>query len=147
MWPTPTSREGTGPGHPDSKKGSPNLRTVAQMWPTPCAQDGKNSTLPPSQQERDTIPGALMRQMWPTPVGPNGGRAPKGGMSRTGMTPDGKKRQVDLQHAVRMSQPGQEATGNSPTPSASGTRQPGQKLSVEFVTWLMGFPIRWTELQ
>lgn len=39
---------------------------------------------------------------WPTPTVPNGGRSPKGGMSPTGMTPDGKKRQVDLQHAVRM---------------------------------------------
>lgn len=31
-----------------------------------------------------------------------GGRSPKGGVSPTGMTPDGKKRQVDLQHAARM---------------------------------------------
>src|SRR4051812_13881377 len=41
------------------------------------------------------------RSEWPTPTVPNGGRAPKGGMSMTGMTPDGKKRQVDLQTAVR----------------------------------------------
>jgi hypothetical protein len=40
--------------------------------------------------------------LWPTPVVPNGGRSPRGGMSPSGMTPDGKKRQVDLQHAVRM---------------------------------------------
>src|SRR3990167_10216758 len=41
--------------------------------------------------------------LWPTPNVPNGGRRPKGGkMSRTGMTPDGKKRQVELENAVRM---------------------------------------------
>lgn len=39
--------------------------------------------------------------LWPTPTVPNGGRQPKGGMSMTGMTPDGIKRQVDLQYAVR----------------------------------------------
>ena len=38
---------------------------------------------------------------WPTPTVPNGGRKPKGGMSLTGMTPDGKKRQVDLNYAVK----------------------------------------------
>lgn len=29
--------------------------------PTPCSQDAKNSTLPPSQAERDSIPGYLIR--------------------------------------------------------------------------------------
>jgi hypothetical protein len=41
-------------------------------------------------------------RMWPTPNVPNGGRQPKNGMSQTGMTPDGKKRQVGLENAVRM---------------------------------------------
>lgn len=128
MWPTPTSREGTGPGHPDSKKGSPNLRTVAQMWPTPCAQDGKNSTLPPSQQERDTIPGALMRQMWPTPKASEAQHSGR-------RTNSGHQEHL----AVAAFQHGQEATGNSPTPSR-------QVLSVEFVTWLMGLPCGWLNL-
>lgn len=39
--------------------------------------------------------------LWPTPTVPNGGRQPRGGMSRTGMTLDGKKRQVDLFFAVK----------------------------------------------
>lgn len=34
---------------------------LQKMWPTPAAQDAKNATLPPSQQDRDTVPGALMR--------------------------------------------------------------------------------------
>ncbi len=47
--------------------------------------------------------------LWPTPCVPNGGRIPKGGsMSLSGQTPDGKKRQVDLNYAVR----------NWPTPAA-----------------------------
>jgi hypothetical protein len=31
------------------------------MWPTPTAQDAKNSTLPPSQKDRDSIPGELLK--------------------------------------------------------------------------------------
>ena len=42
-------------------------------------------------------------RMWPTPNVPNGDRKPKGGrMSITGMTPEGKKRQVGLENAVEM---------------------------------------------
>jgi len=37
---------------------------------------------------------------WSTPNVPNGGRKLKGGMSETGMTPDGKKRQVGLQNQL-----------------------------------------------
>lgn len=35
------------------------------MWPTPAAQDAKNSALPPSQMNRDSVPGALMRLAGP----------------------------------------------------------------------------------
>lgn len=43
------------------------------------------------------------QRMWPTPNVPNGGRKPKGGtMTATGMTPEGKKRQVGLENAVTM---------------------------------------------
>jgi hypothetical protein len=59
------------------------------MWPTPAAQDGKNSTLPPSQRDRDSVPGAMIR---------------------------------------------------------SGEAQGGQ-LNPQFVEWLMGFPIGWTDLK
>lgn len=40
---------------------------------------------------------------WAAPVVPNGGRRPEvGAMSMTGQTPDGKKRQVDLDYQARM---------------------------------------------
>lgn len=38
------------------------LQDQVKMWPTPAAQDAKNATLPRSQTERDTVPGALIRQ-------------------------------------------------------------------------------------
>ncbi len=72
---------------------------------------------------------ATERGLWPTPTVPNGGRSPKGGMSLTGMTPDGKKRQVDLAHSVRMRD------------GISG------QLNPQWVEWLMGFPLGWTDLE
>ena len=57
---------------------------------------------------------------WPTPNVPNGGRKPKGGsMSVTGMTPDGKKRQVGLENRVEME------AANWPTPRSEDSEQTG----------------------
>jgi hypothetical protein len=40
----------------------PNLETVVgRMLPTPTVNDSKNGTLPPSQQDRDSPPGHLLR--------------------------------------------------------------------------------------
>ena len=36
------------------------------MLPTPAAQDGKNCTLPPSQSDRDTLPGWVVKNCQPT---------------------------------------------------------------------------------
>lgn len=59
MWPTPTAS--TGGPEPEGKTGR-KLATIVKLYPTPVAQDGKNSTLPPSQRNRDTIPGEMLRQ-------------------------------------------------------------------------------------
>ncbi len=56
---TPNARDWKGEsGHPCQKD---LTRDVKKLLPTPAAQDSKNSTLPPSQQDRDTIPGYLLR--------------------------------------------------------------------------------------
>lgn len=82
--------------------------------------------------------------LWPTPDLPNGGRSYKpGAISRTGMTPEGKKRQVGLQNAVRMwptpRTEGFDASGHRgnpdslhaavkllPTPHANASTGPGE---------------------
>lgn len=106
-------------------------------------------------------------RMWPTPTVPNGGRAPKGGMSPTGMTPDGKKRQADLQHSVRMVASGKWTTptamNNTGGPSMSKWGGAGARaklrregvseaeingaLNPTWVEWLMGYPLGWTALE
>jgi hypothetical protein len=61
MWPTPRANDAEKRGNTadDPRNGLP---AAVKLWPTPAAQDGKNSTLPASQIDRDTIPGALLRE-------------------------------------------------------------------------------------
>lgn len=63
---------------------------------------------------------------WPTPVVPNGGRRPKGGtMSPTGRTPDGKKRQVDVEFIARLAIWPTPDTGHSLTGHGRRGGRPG----------------------
>lgn len=56
LWPTPKAQNANGAAIHGN--GGQDLQTAVQHWPTLAAQDGKNSTLPPSQESRDTLPGA-----------------------------------------------------------------------------------------
>lgn len=56
----PTQVAGDAQGSHGGNMGS-SLRTFTHMFPTPAAQDAKNSTLPPSQADRDTLPGQMIR--------------------------------------------------------------------------------------
>lgn len=89
-FPTPQSRAfRTGEGQRwESSERSRNLNDFAAKFPTPCAQDAKNSTLPISLRDRDSIPGYLL------------------------------------------------STGETP----------GGQLNPDWVEWLMGWPIGWTDL-
>ena len=87
MMPTPTvhgnyNRKGM------SKNSGDGLATFVAKFPTPCAQDAKNSTLPVSLRDRDSIPGYLLT---------NG-------------------------------------------------EQPGGQLNPDWVEWLMGWPVGWSQL-
>lgn len=86
MWPTPCARDWKGAS--SGFQAGKDLPGFVKRWPTPAAQDAKNSTLPPSQAGRDSIPGALLQ------------------------------------------------SGQSP----------GGQLNPQWVEWLMGYPIGWTEL-
>jgi hypothetical protein len=57
-------------GNLDGKR-FPNLETVVgRMLLTPTVNDSKNGTLPPSQQDRDSLPGHLLRDdLIPTGAG------------------------------------------------------------------------------
>lgn len=72
-WQTPAASMTAAGARPRSGSRSGELLLKGQVEaaelpgsarPTPAAQDAKNETLPPSQQDRDSIPGALMREEW-----------------------------------------------------------------------------------
>ena len=124
---TATVWEKGGPNQRDSS-GRPGLQMAAQLWATPNTMDG----LPPRSKESllrqatttrkgRTRPANLREQvdpetvaLWQTPNVPNGGRVNPPEMSPTGMMPDGSKRQVGLEHQVKMVD-----AGLWPTPRAS----------------------------
>lgn len=75
------------------------------LLPTPVASLGDHGG--PNQRDRSGRPGLQMAAMfWQTPVVPNGGRVNPPDMSPTGIMPDGKKRQVGMEHQVRMVEKG-----------------------------------------
>ena len=90
------------------------------LWSTPTANDSKNSTFPPSQKNRGSIIGQLMRR-WPTPLAVNG-ETHKNDCSRFSC----------LDVAVRDGKIAQEAGG---------------QLNPQWVEWLMGYPEGWTDLE
>ena len=74
-------------------------------------------------------------KLWPTPTVPNGGRRNPEGTSITGKKPDGSKAQIDLREfAIREMEAGGLEVGQG-------------SLNPEFVEWLQGFPVGWTELK
>ena len=102
-------------------------------------------------------PSSGSERMWPTPCVPDGGRTRNVDVSPTGQTADGKKRQIDLGHAVRMTESGHWPTPTAATPlrGAGGTASrgtslqeaseahPSQMLNPRWVESLMGFPVGW----
>ena len=122
-FPTPTAADGERSSE-EYLGGNPTLLGSARRWPTPAAQDGKNSTLPPSQRDRDTLPGEVIRRVWPTPQARDA--TPRGAQGRRFLDPE---RSNDLPDAVdhKMEDTGQ--------------------LNPRWVAWLMGFPAGWTALE
>lgn len=76
--------------------------------------------------------------LWHTPSVPGGGRVNPPDMSQTGMLPDGRKRQVGLEHQVRMVE-----QGLWPTPTVNGNHnRPGSspKAGMGLATAVAMFP-------
>ena len=102
---------------------SGSLRAQTEMWPTASATDASRGG-PSGRYGNGTLhlPAAAIQAQWHTPNVPNGGRKNPPGTSPTGMTPDGKKRQIGLEHQAVRIWPTPRANPNSdrqtkPTPS------------------------------
>jgi len=90
-----------------------------QLWATPAAQDGKNSTLPPSQEQRDALPGNVLSEMRATP-----GAGACGMTAKTSGRPI--KKSTKIQTQVHLAE------------NMSGVLNPA------WVEILQGFPPGWT---
>ena len=90
MFPTPKAARGTYQMSGGKKRYTlMGMALHPERWPTPTVDDADNSTLPPSQKERNNLPGTLMREGQPA----------------------------------------------------------GGQLNPNWVEWLMGWPIGWTDLE
>jgi hypothetical protein len=178
LWSTIRASDGEkgGPNQSFGAGGQPLPAQAAQAWATPAARDYRYPNAKPFAERGGGKKGEqLVNQvahlaMFPTPTVPNGRRVNPPGTSLTGMTPDGKKKQVDL---------GQVARALFPTPKVadgrgnayeakegdrrtelrktafqiSGTTQNGLTAPTEkpgglnpaFVCWLMGYPKEWLD--
>jgi hypothetical protein len=123
MLPTPRVQSANGPGM--HGQGGMDLQTtvVMGMLPTPTASDSKNASLPPSQANRDSVPGMVVR-MLPTPnaMDWNTARSPEA-----------------LQAA-------KEQHGSALQDTLRQRAGQGSQLNPRFVAEMMGFPVNWTEL-
>jgi hypothetical protein len=125
LWPTPTVRGNHNqPGA--SKNAGWGLSSAAKQWPTPTATLGsKGGRITPRKgREGGTVIEAVSARRWPTPVA----SASKGSSPAALKRKSGADRSNDrLDHAVMATDGGQ--------------------LNPEWVEWLMGWPIGWTELK
>lgn len=124
LWPTPkASMRGDCPSERNRK--SPDLSATVKMYSTPTAQDAKNSTLPTSQINRDSLVADVLREMYPTPTG---------------------ARLCGGSHAKAHLEKMQEARNISEQEKRSMQNGSGGQLNPDWVEWLMGFPVGWTEI-
>lgn len=174
LWPTARASDGEKGGPNQSfGAGGTSLPAMAAQWPiaTACDWKGSGPTLERAdgKMRGDRLDYAAER-LWMTPDVPNGGRRLPGAVTPTGMTPDGKKRQVGLITQVMqwptptsLSFAGSHQPGNSrsynetmrlacslPAPETSPDGAPSSKerrsLNPRFVSWLMNWPPRFTEI-
>lgn len=114
-----------------NQQGGNDLQTAADKWPTPmAATPAQNGNSAAGNNDFTRRAEDLAGQMWKTPNVPNGGRTLRPGISPAGMTPDGVKRQVDLENQVRMWETLRGSDGEKGGPNmsfgASGTPLPAQ---------------------
>ena len=118
MWPTPKATP-RGDCRAERVRRSPDPAAAVKMYNTPTAQDAKNSTLPQSQISRRSLIGNIMKDIFPTPTTtrPHDTEKTAGKYIKS-------QRQKDLAAVVA----------------------PTGQLNPDWVEWLMGFPIGWTDI-
>lgn len=147
-WPSASARDWkNGKSNLHGKNARPpNEVAMLAAWCSPISQDAKHSGTAPSGPGNAQKLAYQVQQVdlaaWPSPNVPNGGRsvAPEK-MSATGVTPDGKKHTVSLEHVAKFASVPNGTTQNGFPVS---TERRGQ-LNPAFTRWLMGYPKEWDD--
>lgn len=126
MWPTPTSRSGTGPSQTETRQGGMDLQTAAALWPTPTVI-GNYSHLGSGPKAGTGLPTAAKLYPTPTPT------------ERTSFG-EGKP-YVTATGSIRRKNKDGSTSNMGLTATVAGN---GGQLNPEWVEAMMGFPIGWT---
>jgi len=123
LLPTPTARDSRSKTSPaDFKRKSPGLEIMIHRWPTPKASDwNKRGNVSP--HPRNGLAGAVVN--FPTPTASDASKWSNESLAER----KAKGRQIRLNTAV------------SPEGGSGG------RLNPDWVEWLMGWPIGWTDLK
>lgn len=138
IWPMLASRDwkdGRALEETLKKNGRPLNEVTVSTWPTPRAGDGMNHPLREPQNikgnGRGHLEDVMSLSVWPTPRANERGDYQCDGHDRS-------KRRPTLTGAVR---------GLTTNGSSEETEEKSGALNPEFVEWLQGFPIGWTDLE
>ena len=158
IWKTPVASDAANREMYVNSRGEPNLSGKVKLWPTPT-QNAKNSTLPQSQMNRDSLVGDVMRGMFATPQA----RDYRTGQASRWEDKEHRSRNLNDQIAMYPT-PTTGAgmcggTGNfqqlkklkeqgviSENERRNMSQGNGGQLNPYWVEWLMGFLPGWTEI-
>ena len=127
MWPTPTVKGNYNKKGLSAKSGDGLATAVnkSRMWPTPMARDYKDTgqnTNYEALAKKGKLAGAVM---WPTPMA--------------------HEARLGYQDRSRGKKGTQESLTTKVINNLGGRQEVSGQLNPEWVEWLMGFPIGWTE--
>tara|TARA_R110001606_G_scaffold68659_7_gene156579 strand:+ start:302 stop:1162 length:861 start_codon:yes stop_codon:yes gene_type:complete len=131
MWPTPTVKGNYNKKGLSAKSGDGLATAVnkARMWPTATARDWRSGKASEKSMRRNSRPlnEVVVREerMWPTPMA--------------------HEARLGYQDRSRGKKGTQESLTTKVINNLGGRQEVSGQLNPEWVEWLMGFPIGWTE--
>ncbi len=165
LLPTPTVRDSRSKTSPaDFRRNSPGLEIRAQTWPTPCSQERGGSHKPGSHLTLSKAVNGWTKgktgqdprecRVWPTPKASDWNKRgnvsahPRNGLTGAVMnfpTPTASDAtKWSNQSLAERKAKGQQVRLNTAVSPRGGN---GGRLNPDWVEWLMGWPIGWTDLK
>lgn len=136
LWPTPIASDFKHNG-PNSKQ--QNLASVVRLWPTPVADD---TGIRKAKYKQGGTPLSYAVRLWPTPHGFGHGNGPSGNELGRAVN-----QEMFPTPTARDWKSGKASQATMEKNSRTLSEQIGGSLNPDWVAWLMGWPLGWTNLQ